>query len=78
MRTNTQKELRIRKRVCNFCKEEKEPDFKDIETLKKFLTERGKIVSRAKSGVCARHQRALSIAIKRARTLVLVPYSPRV
>ena len=67
-----------RKRGCLFCKEKMEPDFKEAEVLKKFITERGKIVSRAKTGVCATHQRKLAPEIKRARTLALLPFVPKV
>ena len=61
---------------CFFCesKEKKVPDYKDFETLKKFISERGKILSRQRSGVCAKHQRRLSKAIKRARHLALIPF----
>jgi small subunit ribosomal protein S18 len=67
-----------RRKFCTFCKEKREPDYKDAETIKRFLTERGKILSRAKSGVCAKHQRALARAIKRARVVALVPFAPRI
>jgi small subunit ribosomal protein S18 len=49
-------------------------DYKDIRTLEKFVTERGKIMPRRMSGVCAKHQRDLAIAIKRARVVALLPY----
>jgi small subunit ribosomal protein S18 len=51
-----------------------EPSFKDIENLKKFVSLRGKILSREKTGVCAKHQRKLSKQIKYARYLALIPY----
>ncbi len=62
---------------CFFCKQKKEPDYKDIETLKHFTTERGKIISRLDSGVCQKHQRLLSKAIKQARFLALLPFVVR-
>ena len=51
-------------------------DYKDVGRLSRFLTDRFKIEARRKSGACAKHQRALSLAIKRARHLALIPYSP--
>ncbi|HKZ35533.1 MAG TPA: 30S ribosomal protein S18 [Patescibacteria group bacterium] len=59
---------------CFFCENHIEPDFIDFETLKKFLSDRGKIMSRERSGVCAKHQRHLSRAVKRARILALLPF----
>lgn len=59
---------------CYFCKEKKEPYFSDVETLRRFITERAKIVGRMRSGVCAKHQRNLTIAIKHARHLALLPF----
>jgi small subunit ribosomal protein S18 len=61
---------------CYFCesKEGKLPDYKDFEALRKFISERGKILSRLRSGVCAKHQRRLSKEIKRARHLALIPF----
>jgi small subunit ribosomal protein S18 len=66
------------KKVCNFCKEKKEPDYKDVDTIKKCTTERGKILSRARSGVCAAHQKKLATSIKRARNLALLPFVPKI
>ncbi|OGK13158.1 30S ribosomal protein S18 [Candidatus Roizmanbacteria bacterium RIFCSPLOWO2_01_FULL_38_12] len=60
---------------CFFCKYDFEPDYKDIENLEKFLTPRKKIVSRERSGVCAKHERTLSKQIKYARFLALIPYT---
>jgi small subunit ribosomal protein S18 len=59
---------------CFFCKTKVEPSFKEAETLKKFLSVRGKIVAREKSGICSWHQRKLSAEIKKARLLMLLPY----
>lgn len=65
-----------RRKVCAFCLEKtKTIEYKDVSTLRRFLTERGKIKSRRKTGTCAKHQRRLAIAIKRARHLALLPYA---
>ena len=65
-----------RKKVCRFCAEKiKMVDFKDQNTLKYFVTERGKIIPRRISGNCAKHQRQVALAIKRARNVALIPYS---
>ena len=64
-----------RKKVCNFCVDKSEYiDYKDINKLKKYITEKGKILPRRMTGVCARHQRELAVAIKRARVMALLPY----
>lgn len=64
-----------RKKVCAFCQEKlTEIDYKDVNRLKKFVTEGGKIVPRRMSGTCAAHQRLLSTAIKRARIASLLPF----
>ena len=64
-----------RKKVCVFCKEKVEViDYKDVARLRKFITEGGKIVPRRMSGTCAKHQRELSKAIKRARVAALLPF----
>ncbi len=62
----------IVKRDCKLCKDQIAIDYKQADLLKKFMTERGKILARRISGNCARHQRQLAIAIKRARTMLLV------
>lgn len=67
----------FRKRVCEYCKDKKEPNYKESNSLSRFITERGKIISRAKSGTCAAHQRKLTTSIKRARILALLPFAPR-
>jgi len=67
---------RPRRKVCAFCADKsKSIDYKDTMKLKRFLTERGKIQPRRTSGVCAKHQRQLAMAIKRARMMALLPYS---
>ncbi len=64
-----------RKKVCTFCVEKVEAiDYKDVAKLKKFVTEKGKILPRRMTGVCAQHQRALAKAIKRARIADLLPF----
>ncbi|MEO8034414.1 MAG: 30S ribosomal protein S18 [Acidobacteriota bacterium] len=65
-----------RKRVCKFCVEKLEYiDFKDVKMLQQFIPERGKILPRRISGTCALHQRKLQNAIKRARTIALLPFA---
>jgi len=67
---------RPRRRNCTFCSEKATViDYKDINKLRRFVTERGKILPRRVSGNCARHQRVLATAIKRARELALLPYT---
>lgn len=63
---------------CLYCVEKKTPWFDDTTTLSKFVTERGKIVSRVKSGLCALHQRRMTTAVKYARHLALMPFVERV
>ena len=66
---------KARKKVCHFCVDRVESiDYKDINTLKKYITEGGKILPRRMTGVCARHQRVLAKAIKRARLVDLLPF----
>jgi small subunit ribosomal protein S18 len=62
----------IIKRDCKLCIDQIEIDYKQADLLKKFMTERGKILARRISGNCAKHQRQLATAIKRARTMLLV------
>ncbi|MDZ7373940.1 MAG: 30S ribosomal protein S18 [candidate division KSB1 bacterium] len=64
-----------RRRICRFCEEgEIYIDYKDERKLRRFITEQGKIIPRRTSGTCARHQRQLKLAIKRARHLALLPF----
>jgi len=71
-----QRKFKPRKKVCSFCVDNVEHiDYKDINRLKKYVTERGKILPRRINGNCAKHQRELTIAIKRARQIALLPYS---
>ncbi|HPD01761.1 MAG TPA: 30S ribosomal protein S18 [Eubacteriales bacterium] len=64
-----------KKKICIFCADKLEDiDYKDVARLKRFITEKGKILPRRMSGVCAKHQRPLANAIKRARVMALLPY----
>ena len=64
-----------RKKVCTFCVEKAEfIDYKDTQKLRRFISERAKILPRRVTGTCAAHQRELTVAIKRARQLALLPY----
>lgn len=65
-----------RKKVCSFCVDRSDfIDYKDIAKLRRFISERGKILPRRVTGTCAYHQRALTVAIKRARHVALLPYT---
>jgi small subunit ribosomal protein S18 len=65
-----------RRKVCRFCSETTTPiDYKNPQLLRSFITDRGKMVPRRISGSCAKHQRAISVAIRRARMLALLPIS---
>ncbi len=67
---------RPRKKVCNFCVDRvEEIDYKDVEKLKKYVSDKGKILPRRVTGTCAKHQRAVTVAIKRARTIALLPFT---
>ena len=64
-----------RRKVCRFCADSKlQIEYKDPKALKHFITERGKIIPRRISGTCAKHQRSLTLAIKRARMIALLPF----
>ena len=65
-----------RKKVCGFCVDKVESiDYKDVARLRRYISERAKILARRVTGTCARHQRELTVAIKRARHLALLPFS---
>ena len=69
------KKMRPRKKVCIFCKNKNQViDYKVVELLKKFISPNGKISPRRVTGACARHQREVAVAIKRARQVALLPY----
>ena len=75
VRKNT-RQRKMKKKVCAFCMDKVEAiDYKDISKLKKYVTERGKILPRRISGNCAKHQRELTVAVKRARNVALLPYT---
>ena len=66
---------RRRRKVCSFCLERTEfIDYKDVTRLRRFLSDRGKIMPRRMTGTCARHQRTLTVALKRARHIALLPF----
>jgi small subunit ribosomal protein S18 len=66
-----------RRRICLFCRDKVENiDYKNPILLRPYISDRAKIVPRRKSGACAKHQRRLALAIKRARTLALLPFAP--
>ena len=75
-RDNRRGGRKSRKKVCAFCVDKVEViDYKDISRLRRFVSERAKILPRRVTGTCARHQRELTVAIKRARYLALMPYT---
>lgn len=64
-----------RRKVCVFCTDKNQViDYKDVNLLRKYISERGKILPRRITGTCAKHQRELTVAVKRARQLALIPY----
>ncbi len=74
-RRNTKKRFFQRRKVCRFCADSSLAiNYKEGKDLRPFITERGKIIPRRITGTCAKHQRKLSIAIKQARTIALLPY----
>jgi small subunit ribosomal protein S18 len=69
------KERRTKRKPCNFCAEKAQDiNYKDVIRLKKYVSERGKILPRRISGNCARHQRMLTVAVKRARIIAFLPF----
>lgn len=67
----------FRKKVCRFCTQNLKADYKDHEGLRRFVTERGKILPRRITGTCAKHQRTLATEIKRARVLAYLPFEKK-
>jgi small subunit ribosomal protein S18 len=61
-------------KTCYFCQEKKQPTYLETDKLQKFVSERGKIVGRVRSGLCSAHQRGLTFAVKHARHLALIPF----
>ena len=71
-----EKGRRVRRKVCSFCVDKVEHiDYKDLNRLRRYITERGKILPRRISGSCAKHQRQLTTAIKRSRNVALLPFT---
>lgn len=62
---------------CPFCHTHTEPEYKDVSVMSKYLSERGKILGKSRTGVCSRHQRAITTAIKHARHVALLPFITR-
>ncbi len=72
---NKAKFKKQKRKVCVFCADKNEViDYKDVAKLKKYITESGKIIARRQTGLCAKHQRELTLAIKRARVMALLPF----
>ncbi len=65
-------------RNCPFCKTHTEPDYKESDVLSRYMNDRSRILGKDRSGICAKHQRRISVAIKRARHLALLPYTPQI
>ncbi|NLL62147.1 MAG: 30S ribosomal protein S18 [Candidatus Atribacteria bacterium] len=74
IRRSSYKGFRVRKKVCYFCAEKKVADYKDVELVNRFISDNGKILPRRVTGTCAKHQRSLAVAIKRAREAALLPF----
>jgi small subunit ribosomal protein S18 len=75
-RSRPMRQRHSRRKICTFCADKIDTiDFKDVARLRKFISERGKILPKRMTGNCARHQRELTIAIKRARHIALLPFS---
>lgn len=80
-RKKSKKILRVSRRTagsCIFCTSKREPSYKEHDKLVGFMTDRGKVLGGARSGVCSKHQRRLVVQIKRARELALLPFADRV
>ena len=70
------RDFRGRRKVCAFCLDRvREIEYKDVPRLRRYISDRGKIEPRRKTGTCAKHQRRLSVALKRARHMALLPYT---
>ncbi|MBI2036653.1 30S ribosomal protein S18 [Candidatus Microgenomates bacterium] len=74
IRGRRSRRIKVVKQNCPFCKQKTEPSFREIEVLRRYVTERGKIIGHARSGICAKHQRKVTAAIKQARILALLPF----
>ena len=62
---------------CSFCTSKSMPNYKDALVMKRFVSDKGKIISASRTGVCSKHQRVLSRSIKQARTMALLPYTDK-
>ena len=70
------RQRRMKKKVCMYCADKNLViDYKDVDKLKKFVSEKGKILPRRVTGLCAKHQREVTTAVKRARQIALLPYT---
>lgn len=76
-RRNDKRRERPVAKNCPFCANKTNPDYKDIGALSKYLTERGKLLSRARTGLCAKHQRWMTTSVKHARLVALLPFLVR-
>lgn len=70
--------VRVTKKVCNFCQNKKPPTYTDMATLKRYVTDRAKIVSHLRNSLCSKHQRVACKQIKYARHLGLLPFVPKI
>ena len=70
-----QRNMRFKRKVCRFCNDKNaKMDYKDVKMVEQFITDRGKILPRRVTGICAKHQRGVALAIKRARIIALIPF----
>jgi len=70
-----QRNIRFKRKVCRFCHDKNAHiDYKDVKMVEQFITDRGKILPRRVTGICAKHQRGVALAIKRARIIALIPF----
>jgi len=70
-----QRNMRFKRKVCRFCNDKNARiDYKDVKMVEQFITDRGKILPRRVTGICAKHQRGVALAIKRARIIALIPF----
>ena len=77
-RGQMKKRMYLKKKICRFCADKSlKIDYKEVDLLRRFTTEGGKIIPKRISGNCSKHQRALSNAIKRARAIALLPYTKK-
>jgi len=68
---------KIVKKNCIFCKEKTNPTYREVEALRRYVTERGKLIPMSRTGICSKHQRKLTLAVKHARHIALLPYIVR-